>query len=287
MERLDRNIRFFGREGQDKLRLAQVAVVGTGGLGSHVVQQIAYLGVGHIALIDHEELDTSNKNRYVTAYYTDTVPGSRKVDLSERMVRLIDPSIVVTKVFNELRSEDAFDAIKAANYIFGCVDNDGARLVLTELCAAYQRPYFDLATEIIPGPPVVYGGRLCVSWNGQGCLVCFGQLDLVEAGNDLEGDAARQDRKNLYGVEATNLNVYGPSVVSINGVVASLGVTEFAVAASGIRPPHKLLNYRGDFGRVTSSADKPSASCYYCKEVFGLGRGTAVERYLSDKREKY
>ena len=55
-ERYDRNIRFFGKEGQDRLASVSVAVVGVGGLGTHVAQQLALLGVGRLVLIDKGEL---------------------------------------------------------------------------------------------------------------------------------------------------------------------------------------------------------------------------------------
>ena len=55
-DRYDRNIRFFGQEGQDRLAACSVAVVGVGGLGTHVVQQLALLGIGKLALIDKGEL---------------------------------------------------------------------------------------------------------------------------------------------------------------------------------------------------------------------------------------
>jgi hypothetical protein len=279
MERLDRNIRFFGREGQDRLNRASVAVVGCGGLGSHVVQQLAYLGVSKLALIDHEELDVTNKNRYVTAYADDPATGAKKVDLAKREVQLINPKVEVLTISEELRSRSAFREIALANYVFGCLDNDGARLVLAELCAAYRRPYFDLATEIVPGSRPVYGGRLFVAWGDNGCLICRGLLDLVEARADLESVTARQDRTTLYGVPVDALREVGPSVVSINGVVASLAVTEFGVAVSGLRRPHTLLTYRADLGRVTVNADPPSKNCYYCKEVYGMGKQADVERY--------
>lgn len=280
MDRLDRNIRFFGREGQARLSLASVALVGCGGLGSHVAQQFAYLGISKFAVIDNEELDRTNKNRYVTAYDNDPVPGSRKVDLAKRAIQLVNPAAEVIAIHADLRSRSAFDAIIRAEYVVGCLDNDGPRLVLTELCAAYRRPYFDLATEIIPGDPIVFGGRAFVAWGDNGCLVCRGLLDLVEAREFLEGSAAKQDRAALYGVPVDSLGPTGPSVVSINGVVASLSVTEFGVAVSGLRKPNTLLTYRGDLGRVTSNRDPVPQGCYYCGEVYGSGTNSGVERYL-------
>ena len=55
--------------------------------------------------------------------------------------------------------------MKEAYYVFGCVDIDGARLVLNELCSAYSTPYFEIASDADPGPPLAYGGRVCVSWD--------------------------------------------------------------------------------------------------------------------------
>jgi molybdopterin/thiamine biosynthesis adenylyltransferase len=285
MERFDRNTRFFGKRGQETLRAAKVAVVGAGGLGTHVCQQLAYLGVGEIRPIDHEELDITNLNRYVTAYADDPVPGSRKVDLCERLILRIDPSIIVNKIYAPLRSAEAFQAIQSVDYVFGCLDNEGSRLILTELCSAYSRPYVDLATEIIPGKEPTFGGRVCVAWNGTGCLVCLDELDLSEAQGDLANPVVRRDVQAIYGVDADYLNSKGPSVVSINGMIASLGVTEFMLMATGVREPRKLLTYRGHLGIVVTNTDKPTQDCYYCRGIRGCMEAAGTDRYLADQSE--
>ena len=64
--RFDRQMALFGEEGQRTLEETQVAVVGVGGLGTHVVQQLALLGVRHVSVIDSEQLAETNRNRYVT-----------------------------------------------------------------------------------------------------------------------------------------------------------------------------------------------------------------------------
>ena len=75
-DRYDRNIRFFGKEGQERLAEVQVSVIGIGGLGTHVVQQLALLGVGKLTLIDSEDLDFTNLNRYIGVRYEDPIPGT-------------------------------------------------------------------------------------------------------------------------------------------------------------------------------------------------------------------
>ena len=86
----------------------------------------------------------------------------------------------------------------------------------------------------------------------------------------------------LYGIGRSALGRSGPSVVSINGVVASLGVTEFMATVAGLRPPHKVLTYYGHMGRLTTPAQLPDADCYYCKVVRGQGDAADVQRYLRE-----
>jgi len=276
-DRHDRNIRLFGREGQDKIRAAHVTVLGASGTGSPSIQQLAYLGVGEITIIDDGELKPSGLNRTVTAWHDDPIPGSMKVELAKRHVELIDPAIKVNTVPKNLISEDAFNAIKASNHVFGCVDNDGSRFVLNELCMAYGLQYFDLASDTPDGK---YGGRVCVSWDGSGCVYCLLSLDALDVAAFLATgeDMARQEA--IYGVRKELIDETGPSVISINGVIASLAVTEFMAAVTGMRSPVRLITYYGHESVVRKSKDLPNPDCPYCQGARGIGERAEVERYL-------
>ena len=279
-DRFDRQIRFFGKEGQQRLATSRVAVVGVGGLGSHVVQQLAFLGVHTIAPIDAQELDLTNRNRLVGAREADPIPGTRKVEIAERTAKAIDSSTIVDKVFDSFVSTRGFAAIIGADYVFGCLDSEGTRLVLTELCAAHAKPYVDVSSDILPGPPVDYGGQICIAQSGNGCLSCMNVLDRAEAAVDLGGPEARHQWAEIYGIPLDQLDRVGPSVVSINGAVASLAVTEFMLSVTGIRDPNRLLTYHGRTGKVTVSTDTPAPDCYYCKGLWGTGDCADVQRYV-------
>jgi len=71
----------------------------------------------------------------------------------------------------------------------------------------------------------------------------------------------------------------GPSVSPVNGVVASLAVTEFMLAVTGMAKPRRLVNYVGHLLRLTT-AKAPESDCYYCKGIRGSGVAADVERYL-------
>src|SRR5581483_5506482 len=65
--RFDRNIRAFGELGQNILRGLKVGIVGLGGIGSIVAQQLSYLGVRNFVVLDMDTIDESNLNRLVSA----------------------------------------------------------------------------------------------------------------------------------------------------------------------------------------------------------------------------
>src|SRR6266568_7826983 len=67
--RFERQIRLFGKDGQDKLARLRACIVGVGGLGSHLVQQFALLGLGRITVIDPDIVEISNMNRLIGARF--------------------------------------------------------------------------------------------------------------------------------------------------------------------------------------------------------------------------
>jgi hypothetical protein len=82
-------------------------------------------------------------------------------------------------------------------------------------------------------------------------------------------DEQRAADDAIYGIERDALEGGGPSVVSINGVVASLAVTEFVVWRTRLREPAGYLNYRGDLGSVGRLGDPERTYCHYCMTRWG------------------
>lgn len=277
--RFDRNIRFFGKEGQERIGKRSLAVVGIGGLGTHVLQQAALLGFETFWLIDPEVLDVTNLNRYVGVYASDI--GTPKVELGARIILSVNPNATVIQVRDRLQSKAAFDAIRQADVVIGCLDTDGARLVCAEVAAAAGKPYVDLASDILGEDGMRFGGRMVFSFLGAGCIVCRELIDLEEARFELDASAAAAHGA-IYGVPRTALrDQTGPAVVSINGVVASLGVTELMLEVTGIRRASAVMTYRGELGKVLLSSDIPAKDCYYCAGIFGRWEEAGVEKYLA------
>jgi hypothetical protein len=264
--RYDRNIMLFGADGQNRIKAARVGVAGLGGLGCHLVQHLSYLGVTQYVLVDGDCASDHSLNRLVTAYPDDV--GRHKTDLAERLIRAINPDAEVVNVRYHLPHPDAMAALTTADLILGGLDHDAPRLQLTDLASQHGITYIDAATDTsVDGGSLAYGGRVVVAGTGPGCLFCLGHLDQEQIRLATMSDEERSARSAIYGVPADAFDGAGPSVVTINGVVAALAATEAMVHLARLRMPNKQLIYRGDHGGVRINLDPPGLpSCPYCTQ---------------------
>ena len=264
--RYSRNIALFGADGQRKIAETKVAIVGLGGLGSHLAQQLAYLGVVDYGLVDYDIVTKSSLNRLIGAVETDVAALSPKVTVAKRLIEAIQPMSNVSVVEGKVDADGAAELVARADVVFGCLDRDLPRLQLTELYARHARPYFDLASDTGEEDcSAWYGGRVVFS-DGTRCLSCLDLLDQDQIAHDSMSPEQRAADALIYGIDRDALDNTGPAVVSINGAVASLAVTEFMAFVTGIREPVAHLVYRGDLPRLTKSVDQPREGCWYCAQ---------------------
>ena len=265
MDRFDRQRKIFGDEGQKRLATASVGVVGGGGLGSFMLLELAYLGVGKILIVDDDCLDDeySNRNRLVGAWVSH-VPGVPKVQILRDLALLIDCEIEIEVVEAPFENTEAKAALAGVDVVVGCVDHDGPRFAINEFCCEQGLPLIDSASDTIPEEDgVLFGGRVCVATRETGCLVCFGVLDQNEVQEYFELPGQRTDREAIYGVNKDTLANSGPSVITVNGVVASIAATELMVMVTGIRSPIAHQEWRGHMGSLFRVSDREQG-CYYC-----------------------
>ncbi len=258
--RYSRQITLLGAAGQRRLTDASVVLIGLDGLGSHLAQQLAYLGVRQYTLLDGDTVDDSSLNRLIGATGADV--GAPKADVAARLIRSIQPAADVRVAAEPvpLALLGAGAAIGSATAIIAGLgeDKDTVRFILTELCSMTGVPYIDAASNVRRADgDMVYGGRVVIAGAAAGCLFCRGELDR-------RADRAMTPREPQAGAGATSHGPRGASVVTIDGVVASLAATEISCLISGLRPPCGMLTYRAHEGIVTRSGDQPARHCPYC-----------------------
>lgn len=95
--------RVYGRKAYHCLSLLRICVVGVGGVGAWSVESLARTGVGHITIIDHDDIAASNINRQIHALRS--TEGESKVQIMKMRVADINPAC-------DIQAEDDFLAEK-------------------------------------------------------------------------------------------------------------------------------------------------------------------------------
>jgi hypothetical protein len=88
-------------------------------------------------------------------------------------------------------------------------------------------------------------------------------------GRDAMSPAQREAHERIYGIPRDALQGTGPMVVSINGAVASIAITEFFALVTGLREPIPYINYYASTQTIRRSLDTPADACYYCTGLWG------------------
>ncbi len=121
----------IGPEAMERLKQAQVAVFGVGGVGSHCIDALARSGVGSLILIDNDKVSLTNINRQCVAYHH-TV-GQYKTKVMEEQIRAVCPKIRVQTYERFILKEDLSGLFETKpDYIVDAVDTVTAKLTIAE-----------------------------------------------------------------------------------------------------------------------------------------------------------
>ena len=120
---------------QQRLQRAAVVVCGCGGLGGHVIENLARIGIGRLCLVDPDLFTSSNLNRQPGAL-RDTL-GKNKAEVMAERVHQITGNCRVHAVSRDFRDTDVLTAMDLA---VDCLDNRTARLELAEQCRTREIP---------------------------------------------------------------------------------------------------------------------------------------------------
>ncbi len=157
LDRYARNFRTIDAEGQLRLHRSRVLVAGCGGLGGHVVEELARLGIGGLVLVDPDSFEPSNLNRQILATIDDL--GAPKVEAGRARVGAINPAVVVEAHAERLGASNAEALLAGVDCAVDALDSIPDRLTLERACARVGLPLvhaaiagpFVQATTVLPG----------------------------------------------------------------------------------------------------------------------------------------
>jgi proteasome lid subunit RPN8/RPN11 len=214
----------WGAHGQGLLRDTTIAVVGAGGTGSVVTQQLVHLGVGRIIVVDPQRVEASNLSRVVGAR-RDDVDRTAKVDVMARLASEVDPDIAVVPIFDTVCSQKTARTLLDADLIFLCTDGHYSRAVVNALALQHLIPVVDMGFWIGMSPNGDYVaaavGEVRIVVPEGYCLSCAGVLDA----DRIMAEKATPEERQAHPGYFSNIAIPDPSVITVNSLIASLAVS--------------------------------------------------------------
>ena len=147
---------------KDRVKNARVLVAGCGALGNEVVKNLALFGVGHIYVVDFDEIELSNLTRSVLFREEDAYNHAYKAEIVAKRASEINPQIEVIPIVGNLFSDVGFGLYRSVDVVIGCLDSRIARYQLNRLCMRAGKSWIDGSIENLTGALKEYvPGRNC------------------------------------------------------------------------------------------------------------------------------
>lgn len=283
--RFDRQISAFGRAFQARLQSLRVGVVGVGGIGSVIVEELARLGVRDWVLVDHDVVEVSNLNRLLGSTPEDVAEEHAKVDVAARNILSITPDAQVTTLRCTVFTERALRALRECDVLIAATDNDASRLVVNALAAQYLIPIVHAGVNLGVQPDGTFediSGEVAIPSLGSWCLLCGGMIDATRAAYDL----ARPEERALLRERGYLAGVAAPAVYHLNGVVASLAVAELHNLVAPYRALRPYVVYRELQGELLSVNVPQTEECLHCSPEGLLGLGDIVPLWRPNREAR-
>jgi len=141
---------------KERVNNARVLVAGAGALGNEVIKDLALFGVGHIFVVDFDQIEVSNLTRSVLFRETDAFEHKYKAEVAAQRAMEINPQIRVVPIVGNLFSEVGLALYKSVDVIIGCLDSRLARYQLNRMAMRAGKTWIDGSIENLTGVVKVY-----------------------------------------------------------------------------------------------------------------------------------
>ncbi|MDD3620210.1 MAG: HesA/MoeB/ThiF family protein [Desulfobulbaceae bacterium] len=176
--RYQRNRETISIDQQLALFRSRVAVVGCGGLGGYVIEELARLGIGVIVAVDPDVFEEHNLNRQLFA--TPDLVGQKKAEAAARRVATINPAVTCLPVAEAFARHNGDELLRGVDVAVDGLDSIPARLLLADRCDARSIP-------LVHGTIAGWYGRVATQFPGDGTM-----RRLYPRNHELPGIESRQ-----------------------------------------------------------------------------------------------
>ncbi len=211
----------LGIEGQQRLLVAQVLVIGAGGLGSPVALYLGTAGVGHMTIVDHDNVDVTNLQRQI-AHNLARV-GKPKAESARDTIAAINPDVQVTALVERADAARLDVLVRDADVVVDCSDNFATRHAVNAACVAHRKP-------LVSGAAIGFDGQVSVYDTRQPDAPCYACIFPPES--------------TFEEVQCATMGVFAPLVGIIGSVQAAETLKLLAGVGSSLAGRLQMLDGR-------------------------------------------
>ena len=153
-------------KGQQSLLDSHVVIIGVGGLGSPVAMYLAAAGVGHLTLVDDDEVELSNLQRQIV--HSENNVGKLKVESAKERLQSLNSECQIDTKSERVTGDALNQAVALADVVVDCSDNFATRFLLNKVTQALKTPLVSAAAIRMEGQITVYDARR----TGSACYRC-------------------------------------------------------------------------------------------------------------------
>lgn len=263
----------------DRVRALTVGLVGAGGLGSLVAEQLVRMGVLEVVTVDHDFIDTdSNVRRVFGARISDLRGKSTKVNVLFRHLTDIGLDVRIRSIQCDVRREAAFRHLLDADVVISATDTHGSRAIINELASTYLLPVVDVGVRVSAKLKNRLAGLLAeirVLTPTTPCLWC---RKTINADTIRTENLPVQERERLQreGYVVGSVGSPTPSVAALtvlgSGLATSALLALLSEEGEVVPSCYWVDGFLGDSG--LSALDHPQSDCR-CRQQVGLGDSAA------------
>ena len=137
-ERYSRQQAIVGEDGQRLLAQKKVLIIGCGGLGGNLIENMLRIGVGSITAVDPDRFEESNLNRQLLS--TEPLLGTPKAEAAAARAKAVNPAVAFCALPRAFSAETGDELVRGCDLVLDGLDNVADRLTLEDICARQNVP---------------------------------------------------------------------------------------------------------------------------------------------------
>ena len=170
----------IGKNGQKMLTRSSAVIIGCGGLGSVIANNLVRAGIGKLRLIDKDILEESNLQRQLLFDGEDVINKTPKVIAARKRLKEINSGIDIEAIYEKVDKNNINESIDGFDLVLDGTDNFPTRYIINRACIERSVPFiygavaasFGMVYNIMPGKGICLRCLFREEPSGENILNC-------------------------------------------------------------------------------------------------------------------